>query len=101
MTKKLKGKTTVITGGAGAIGKSTAKRFLEEGASVLLVDLKEDDLKSAVDELGGNGVYYAVADVSKADDVKNYAHAARQQFDKVDIFFNNAGIEGVVKPISE
>lgn len=101
MTNRLKEKTAVITGGAGAIGKSTAKRFLEEGASVLLVDLKEDDLKSAVDVLGGDRVYYAVADVSKADDVKNYAHAARQQFDKVDIFFNNAGIEGVVKPITE
>ena len=101
MTNRLKEKTAVITGGAGAIGKSTAKRFLEEGASVMLVDLKEDDLKSAVDELGGDQVYYAVADVSKADDVKNYAHAARQQFDKVDIFFNNAGIEGVVKSITD
>ncbi|MFP4470670.1 MAG: SDR family NAD(P)-dependent oxidoreductase [Bacteroidales bacterium] len=101
MMKRLNEKTAVITGGAGALGKSTAKRFLDEGASVMLVDLKEDDLKTAVEELGGDRAYYAVADVSKVDDVQNYADAARQHFDKVDIFFNNAGIEGVVKPITE
>lgn len=97
--KRLERKTTVITGGAGAIGKATAKRFLEEGAQVLLVDLNEDALKEAVGELDSENVHYAVADVSDENGVKSYAEAAREHLGKVDVFFNNAGIEGVVKPI--
>jgi NAD(P)-dependent dehydrogenase (short-subunit alcohol dehydrogenase family) len=99
--KRLEKKTAVITGGAGGIGKETAKRFLKEGAEVMLVDLNEDDLKQAREELGGNNVYYVAADVSKVEDVQNYANKAKEQFGKVDIFFNNAGIEGVVKPIGD
>jgi NAD(P)-dependent dehydrogenase (short-subunit alcohol dehydrogenase family) len=99
--KRLDKKSAIITGGAGGIGKETAKRFLQEGAEVMLVDLNEDDLKQAREELGGDNVYYVAADVSKVDDVKNYARQAKEQFGKVDIFFNNAGIEGVVKPIGD
>jgi NADP-dependent 3-hydroxy acid dehydrogenase YdfG len=65
--KKLENKTAVITGGAGSIGKITAKLFLDEGAKVLLVDLDEDNLKKAVDELNSDQVKYCVADVSKSE----------------------------------
>jgi len=99
--KKLKNKTSVITGGAGSIGKITAKVFLEQGAKVTLVDLNEKSLKEAVDELGSKNVTYCVADVTKAADVKHYADKALKLFGKVDIFFNNAGIEGMVKPVTD
>jgi len=99
--KRLENKTAVITGGAGGIGKATAERFLREGASVLLVDLKEEDLKAAVKELGEKNIYYSTADVSNAETVKKYAGDAEKYLKKVDIFFNNAGIEGVVKPITD
>jgi NAD(P)-dependent dehydrogenase (short-subunit alcohol dehydrogenase family) len=99
--KKLENKTAIITGGAGGIGKETAKRFLREGAKVMLVDLNEDDLKQTREDLGGDHVYYVAADVSKVDDVKNYVNKTKEQFGKVNIFFNNAGIEGVVKPIGD
>ena len=99
--KRLENKSAVITGGAGAIGKTTAKQFLDEGAKVLLVDLDEDALKSTVDDLDNNHVHYAVADVSNEDDVKNYANEAKKHFGHVDVFFNNAGVEGVVKPIAD
>lgn len=99
--KSLENKNAVITGGAGAIGKTTAQRFLEEGARVLLVDLNEDDLKEVVEALGSDDAFYAVADVSSEDDVKSYADVAKKQFGKVDIFFNNAGVEGVVKPVQD
>lgn len=97
--KKLENKTAVITGGAGSIGKTTAKLFLEQGAKVMLVDLDEKSLKEAQEELGGKKVSYCVADVTKAAEVKRYAEEASKLFGKVDIFFNNAGIEGVVKPV--
>ncbi|MFN3756721.1 MAG: SDR family NAD(P)-dependent oxidoreductase [Flavobacterium sp.] len=99
--KRLENKCAVITGGAGSIGKSTAKLFLEQGAKVLLVDLDEKSLKEAIDELGGKDVNYCVANVTKAAEVKNYADEALKLFGNVDIFFNNAGIEGVVKPVED
>jgi len=97
--EKLKNKVVIITGGAGSIGKTTAQLFLEEGASVLLVDLKEDELKKAAEELGSKAVQYCVADVTQSADVQRYVTQAVDTFGKIDVFFNNAGIEGVVKPI--
>lgn len=99
--KRLENKIALITGGAGSIGKQTAKIFLEEGSKVFLVDLNEDELKKAAEELGGENVQYCVADVSKSSDVQNYVNETVKAFGKIDIFFNNAGIEGVVKPIED
>lgn len=99
--KKLENKIAIITGGAGSIGKITAKLFLDEGAKVMLVDLTEEVLKKAVQELNSQQVKYCVADVSKAVDVQHYINETIKVFGKIDVFFNNAGIEGVVKPITE
>jgi NAD(P)-dependent dehydrogenase (short-subunit alcohol dehydrogenase family) len=97
--KRLENKVAIITGGAGSIGKTTAKLFLEEGAKVFLVDTNEHDLKIVDDELEGSRIKYCVADVSKSEDVQRYVNEAVKEFGKIDIFFNNAGIEGVVKQI--
>jgi NAD(P)-dependent dehydrogenase (short-subunit alcohol dehydrogenase family) len=97
--KRLENKVAIVTGGAGSIGRTTAKLFFEEGAKVLLVDLNEEALKKAVEELGGKDVKYCVADVTKSADVQRYVNEAVDAFGKIDVFFNNAGIEGVVKPI--
>lgn len=97
--KKLESKVAIITGGAGSIGKVTAKLFLEEGAKVMLVDLDEDELKKVSEELNSENVKYCVVDVSKAIDVERYINETVKMFGKIDIFFNNAGIEGAVKPI--
>ncbi|GAB2540310.1 SDR family NAD(P)-dependent oxidoreductase [Rufibacter soli] len=97
--KRLENKVSIITGGAGSIGQVTARLFLEEGAKVMLVDLKEDALQAAARDLGSDKVKFVTADVSKAEDVKRYAEATVREFGKIDVFFNNAGIEGVVKPL--
>jgi len=97
--KKLENKVTIITGGAGSIGKTTAKLFLEEGAKILLVDIDEDELKKALEELNSEDVKYCVADVSKSIDVERYINETVKLYGKIDVFFNNAGIEGTVKPI--
>ena len=99
--KKLENKVAIITGGAGSIGKITAKLFIEEGAKVLLVDLAEDSLIKTINELNSIHVKYCVADVSESKDVAIYTNEAVKLFGKIDIFFNNAGIEGVVSPITE
>jgi len=97
--KRLENKVAIITGAAGSIGNITAKLFLEEGAKVMLVDLSEEELKTAVVELNSENVKYCVADVSKATDVEHYINETVKLFGKIDIFFNNAGIEGDIKPI--
>ncbi|UZJ64405.1 SDR family oxidoreductase [Sphingobacterium sp. KU25419] len=99
--KKLDNKIAIITGGSGSIGQVTAQLFLQEGAKVMLVDLSEEKLKAAVKELDSAFVKYYVADVSKAKEVEEYIHYTTEVFGQIDIFFNNAGIEGVVKPIVE
>jgi NAD(P)-dependent dehydrogenase (short-subunit alcohol dehydrogenase family) len=97
--KKLENKVAVITGGSGSIGKITAKIFLQSGAKVLLVDISEEDLKKTVKDLNSDFVKYSVADVSKSAEVQKYVADAVKYFGKIDVFFNNAGIEGVVKPV--
>ncbi|MDJ0646611.1 MAG: SDR family oxidoreductase [Flavobacteriaceae bacterium] len=98
---KLKNKVAIITGGAGGIGFATAKAFLDEGAKVLLVGRSEKKLEEAVKKLKSSNVSYCTADVSKTEDTLHYVNDTLGKFGKIDIFLNNAGIEGAVKPIAE
>lgn len=99
--KKLDNKVAIITGGAAGIGKETAKTFLREGAKVLLVDINEKSLKETVEGFNNPNIAYCKADVSKADAVKEYVRAALDNFGKIDVFFNNAGIEGSSRPMAD
>jgi len=99
---KLTNQAAIVTGGANGIGKEISKRFLQEGAKVLVVDLFDDALDKAKDELSSLGhIETCQADVSKENDVKKYVDKALDAFGTVDVFVNNAGIEGKVKPIPE
>ena len=96
---RLSEKVAIITGGAGGIGRAAAKRFVAEGAKVMLVDLDEIALKRTVEQLGGNVASYCVADVSQAQDTKNYVAATLEKYGRVDIYLANAGVEGQVASI--
>lgn len=99
---KLAGKTAIITGGAGGIGKMTAEYFLKEGANVSIVDMNQDALDDVKNDLEQYGQVMAIkADVTNEDEVKNYVQETVDNFGSVDVFFNNAGIEGKVAPIVE
>ena len=103
MEQRFAGKVIIITGAAGGIGRATAVRFAQEGASVVAVDLPGtglDETISLVEAAGSNGLA-APADVSKSADVERYVNAAVSRFGGVDFFFNNAGIEGFVGPTTQ
>lgn len=97
---KLDGRVAIITGGANGIGLAAAKRFVAEGANVLLVDLEETALQRAVAEVGPQASALR-ADVAQAEDVARYVRTCCDRYGGVDISINNAGIEGAVKPIPD
>ncbi len=96
---RLEGKVAIITGGAGGIGKAVGKRFVAEGADVLLVDLDEAQLAAACAEIGSNKVSYFVGDVTRMEDNQAMVDTATERYGGVDTFLANAGIEGDVSSI--
>ena len=90
---KLKDKIAIITGAASGIGYAAAKVFLEEGALVILCDMKEAELNQAVERLMplGRVKGYAV-DITDKDCVEGMASEVAQEFGRIDILINNAGV---------
>ncbi len=103
MGRRFVGKVAVITGAAGGIGRETAVRLAREGARIVAVDLPSSDLAGAIDaveEVGGEAIAVPT-DVTSAADHEQYVQQAVMRFGSIDGFFNNAGIEGVVTPLTE
>jgi NAD(P)-dependent dehydrogenase (short-subunit alcohol dehydrogenase family) len=99
---RLDGRVAVVTGAAGVIGTATIRLLAERGAKIVAVDRREDDLKSAVRDLPASAEAMAVAaDVTQEDEVADYVRAARDRFGTIDVFHNNAGIEGEIKSIPD
>ena len=88
---QLDGKVAVITGGNSGIGLATAKRFVAEGAKVVISGRDQSTLDAAVRELGENALGVA-GDISKLEDIDRLIAAATDRFGKIDILFANAGI---------
>ncbi|MZR14519.1 SDR family oxidoreductase [Maritimibacter sp. DP07] len=89
----LKNKTALITGGASGIGKATAGMLLDEGAQVILVDLKGDEVSRAADELG-RGAKALQADLRDPDQVKGLFATTEERFTMPDIVVCAAGVTG-------
>jgi NAD(P)-dependent dehydrogenase (short-subunit alcohol dehydrogenase family) len=99
---RLDGKVAVVTGAAGVIGSATLRLLAERGSRIVAVDRREADLKAAIKELPASAEAFAVAaDVTSEDEVADYVRATIDRFGTIDVFYNNAGIEGDVKPITE
>lgn len=99
---RLDGKVAVVTGAAGVIGAATIQLLAERGARIVAVDRKAADLQSAIKGLPTSAEAMAfTADVTSEDEVADYVSATVEKFGTIDIFHNNAGIEGDVAPITE
>jgi len=102
MTAELEGKVALVTGGTSGIGRDTAVLFAKAGAKVVVSGRREpegNETVSLVRAAGGEGLFVK-ADVSKASDVDSLIQTTVQHFGRLDIAFNNAGIEGVWVPIA-
>ncbi len=98
---RLDGRTAVVTGAAGVIGRATAQLLAERGARIVAVDRKREELEALVASLPASAEALGVsADVTREDEVQNYVRAALDRFGSIDVFYNNAGIEGEVAPIT-
>ena len=99
---RLDGRVAVVTGAAGVIGTATIRLLAERGARIVAVDRREQDLAAAIKDLPASAEALAVtADVTSEDEVAEYVRTTVDRFGTIDAFYNNAGIEGDVKPIPE
>ncbi len=99
---RLEGKVALITGAGAGIGKTTALRFAQEGAKVIVTDINLDNVTqtaSEIEQAGGSAAAFK-HDVSSEDDWKRIVEASVKQFGSIDILFNNAGIY-FIKPLAE
>ena len=96
-------KVVVVTGAAGGIGLAAIRRFASEGARILAVDLQGSDLDGAKGEADAFGVDVVVhgADCSLAEEVSGYVDQCVKEFGRLDVLFNNAGIEGRIMSLLE
>jgi len=98
---KLDGKVAVITGGASGMGRASAILFAREGASVVVTDLNSQGGEMVVSEIaaaGGRAVFQRT-DVTSEADIKAAIERAVQEYGRLDITFNNAGVAGAVGPL--
>jgi NAD(P)-dependent dehydrogenase (short-subunit alcohol dehydrogenase family) len=93
-TNQLQGKTTVVTGGAGGIGRATALLFAREGAAVTVVDQNQTAGLKVTREISAEGgrALFVRADVTLAPDCRNVIDRTVTEFGAVHVLFNNAGI---------
>ena len=94
MTGRLAGKVAVVTGAGSGMGRATAALFAQEGASVIAADVSGNEEDSARDA-GGQCIPFHV-DVSESGEVRAMLDFAVEKFGRLDVLFNNAGIQGAV-----
>ncbi|UWQ49469.1 SDR family oxidoreductase [Leisingera caerulea] len=97
---RLAGKTAIVTGGASGFGAGIVRKFLSEGARVMIADINGAAAEDMAAELGSNVIAQAV-DVSDRASVAAMAEAALAAFGRVDILVNNAGVTHLPAPLEE
>ncbi len=97
MEISLEGKVALVTGASRGIGKAIAKSYVEAGAKVMLMSRKEDVLRGAADEIGGDTAIFA-GNAGDIDTAKACVDATLKRFGSIDIFVNNAATNPYAGP---
>src|SRR6202049_1585338 len=101
MSTELRGKVAIVTGGTSGIGREAAVLFAKAGAKVVVAGRRETEGKETMDLVrgaGGEGLFVKT-DVSRAAEVQELVRKTVEKFGRLDVAFNNAGIEGSWAPI--
>lgn len=85
-------KVVVIMGASSGIGEATTKKLAEAGAKLVIAARREYRLKAIVEAIPNAEISYAVADVTKEEEVQAVVDLAVEKHGRVDVLFNNAGI---------
>ncbi len=97
---RLEGKVAIVTGGASGFGAGIVRKFLAEGASVMIADLNGDAAQKMADAIGGE-VRSCNANVTKSADLEAMTSATLDAFGRIDILVNNAGTTHLPAPMEE
>jgi NAD(P)-dependent dehydrogenase (short-subunit alcohol dehydrogenase family) len=103
METELRGKVVIVTGGTSGIGRDAAVLFAKAGAKVVVAGRREVEGKETIDLVraaSGDGLFVKT-DISLAAEVQALVRKTVEKFGRLDIAFNNAGIEGSLIPIAE
>jgi NAD(P)-dependent dehydrogenase (short-subunit alcohol dehydrogenase family) len=103
MSGRFDSKVAFVTGASSGIGRATALAFGRDGASVVVADVATDGNQQTarmIEQAGGQSLAVSCT-VTRAEDIKAALQAAVERFDRLDIAFNNAGIEQPIKPAAE
>ncbi|MCY4342186.1 MAG: glucose 1-dehydrogenase [Gammaproteobacteria bacterium] len=98
MSGRLDGKVAVVTGGASGLGAATVRKFVAEGARVVIADVQQEKGRQLAEGIGPEAVF-AFADVCREADVRGMIEVAVAEFGGLDCLFNNAGFGGVTGDI--
>jgi NAD(P)-dependent dehydrogenase (short-subunit alcohol dehydrogenase family) len=103
MANQFKDQVVLVTGGANGIGRATAAAFAREGANVVLCDLADAEGEAAVAEIrsAGGAARYVRTDMRDSAQIAALVKNTVKTYGKLDVAFNNAGIEGPMAPIAE
>jgi NAD(P)-dependent dehydrogenase (short-subunit alcohol dehydrogenase family) len=93
MEKRLLNKKVIVTGGSRGIGAGIVKRLFNEGAEIIIADIKEDLATTLMESLDSEKINFVHTDLSKEEEIINLIDFAKNKWGALDILINNAGIE--------
>jgi 3-oxoacyl-[acyl-carrier protein] reductase len=97
----LANKVAIITGGAQGFGFAMSERFIQSGAKVIMWDIDEVAVKKAKKKINSENLSYKILDVLNSENINKNLKEIENQFNKIDIFINNAGIAGMNTTVAD
>ena len=91
----LKDRVAIITGGAQGFGLAISKRIIESGGKVVIWDIDENAVETALKEINSNDLSFQIVDVTNFEAIEKALLETENELGKIDLFVNNAGITGM------